>query len=108
MEVEVWTIRIMACRRNSTSLFGKTLDLAMMVLISVISSAYSLLGRELHQRLAISLFTKPVELHIVLYAKYLALLTSLIMVSVFFCPDISNCSLLLQKIALAAFVVVKS
>lgn len=53
------------------------------VLLSVVTSSYSLLGRELGHRIAMTLFTKPIEFHSVLYAKYLALLTSLLFVCLF-------------------------
>lgn len=55
----------------------------MIVLLSVVSSSYSLLGKELNQRIAMTLLTKPIHYQKVIYAKYLALLTSLVVISFF-------------------------
>ena len=55
----------------------------LIILLTVVSSSYTLLGRELSQRMAITLFTKPIPIHVVLYSKFLALLSSLLVVSFF-------------------------
>lgn len=52
------------------------------VLLTVVTSSYQLLAKEFNERVALTLFTKPLSLLEILLSKYLALLTTLFMVSI--------------------------
>jgi|SaaInlStandDraft_1057018.scaffolds.fasta_scaffold17908_4 ABC-type transport system involved in multi-copper enzyme maturation permease subunit len=51
------------------------------VLLSVVTTSYQLLAKEFNERVALTLFTKPLSLLEILLAKYFALLTTLFIIA---------------------------